>query len=724
MKNQGIHYSPEEVESFGKEIKSIYEDLKSKVGEEDLLIAKDINNSSKLLEGLGRILIGSGNPLFVLPGSFFLGLHYTVEFSQGHNILHGQYDDIPDNEKFQSSTWNWKNTMDPEDWKYEHHVVHHPYTNVVGKDNDFGFLVYRASNHQRWEPIHLFQLPIILTQPLITTFFFPWYVSTSRAIAEKRDIFSLETYGRSIERIIDYFAKNYFLFPLVSPGNSLIVGLGNFLGKTFSNYHLQFILGASHLGTEPEAFPERFSESEFEFYLRQVLSTANYEVWEPTEFIYGGINTHLEHHLFPDLPPNRLKEASPKVREVCERYGVPYHTGPFINQIIKLVENVIYKSLPTRPEDNFHPLELLIKPETLFQRLIDGVTSFFNSSPSIYHSEDLFINTKVIKKKGTIGNKATVLKIQIPDSWKLLDWEAGSYISLKFIIGGKDYVRQYSLIEPSRKNSYYEICVKRIPDGKVSNYIADKLKTGDSITLVGKPKGDFVLRHLPRKNLFIAAGVGITPIMAMLRRIRQTKIKNDSILLYFNNTTGEIIFHDDINYLASKDIKIIHIIKNENFNLVSANKSLAYFQGMISEELLEDKVPDYLDRHIFICGPESFMDSTREILKNNSYDFKNYHFENFNPKEIEKDPEKEKIIHSVTFHKSKKKININENTTLLKSIQMSGIKVPTGCLRGMCKACSVKKIEGRVLGEDKNSKVVKTITTCNNIPCSDVVLDL
>ncbi|HNN05966.1 MAG TPA: iron-sulfur cluster-binding domain-containing protein, partial [Leptospiraceae bacterium] len=302
----------------------------------------------------------------------------------------------------------------------------------------------------------------------------------------------------------------------------------------------------------------------------------------------------------------------------------------------------------------------------------------------------------------------------------------GSYISVMVNISGKDYVRQYSLVKPYADTDLYEIAVKRIPGGLVSNYIADSLQENDKIIIAGTPKGDFTMRHVPEKILFMGAGIGITPLLSMLRSLRKSAIFPNVCFLYFNRSVHEISFHSEINRLASDmGIRLIHILENPADDSVKDRfRPVRYWDGKVNRELLLSAVNDINERHIYICGPAGFMNSVKSILNETGFDFKKYHSENFRPSVPEKDPSREKTFRRIKFIKSDKETIINENTTLLEAIRGTGIRIPSGCLRGMCKACQVKKISGKTQRENQDSQQKCTITACNSLPRSDIELEI
>lgn len=351
--NPSLNLSGEQIEAFGEELESLYNETKAKVGQEDLAHIKSMIALSQALEISGRALIHTAkDPVSWLLGVLLLGHHYLIEFSElGHNILHGQFDGIEGNEEITSGRFKWDCTMDEGDWKHEHHAVHHPFTNILGKDNDFGFLVYRIHESQEWKPYHLLQVPMILTMPLVNTFFFPWFVATGRALSEKKEI-NLDTYIPSIKKLSEHFFKNYLFYPMLPGASYAKVALGNFSAKFFQNLFLEMILAISHLHKDAYVFQNNPEETKGEYYLRQVLSTINFEAPPSYEVMFGAINLHVEHHLFPDLPPNRLREIAPRVRSICEKFGVPYRTGPFLTQFFGVIENALFQSFPLNESKN------------------------------------------------------------------------------------------------------------------------------------------------------------------------------------------------------------------------------------------------------------------------------------------------------------------------------------------------------------------------------------
>ncbi|MDF0625011.1 acyl-CoA desaturase, partial [Acinetobacter baumannii] len=89
----------------------------------------------------------------------------------GHNVMHGQFDWLNE-PSLNGNTYDWDTIASGDDWRETHNYVHHTYTNIVGKDHDVGYGILRVSDQQKWEPRHLFNIPLALQ----LMFFFEWYV--------------------------------------------------------------------------------------------------------------------------------------------------------------------------------------------------------------------------------------------------------------------------------------------------------------------------------------------------------------------------------------------------------------------------------------------------------------------------------------------------------------------------------------------------------------------
>jgi NADPH-dependent stearoyl-CoA 9-desaturase len=267
----------------------------------------------------------------------------------GHNVMHGQWDWMNDPE-IHSSNWEWDTAQPAEQWKHSHNYIHHQFTNVLGHDNDIGYGVLRMAREQRWHPVNIGQ-PVYNA---MLALLFQWGVALHdldlEAIRKKRKDpkemkRQLKQIGRKVRR---QFAKDYIVYPLLSGPNALTTLKANATANLMRNVWSYLIIFCGHFPDGAMHFTEEEIEDETraEWYLRQMLGTANFEGGPLLHVLSGNLGFQIEHHLFPDLPSNRYAEISVKVREICDRYGIPYTTGPLHHQYAQVLRTIHKLALP------------------------------------------------------------------------------------------------------------------------------------------------------------------------------------------------------------------------------------------------------------------------------------------------------------------------------------------------------------------------------------------
>lgn len=690
-------YSPETIEAFGRELEELYERTKAKVGVEDLKIMQDLDRYSRYFDITGRALIHlSPEPVTYLAGIGLLAAHFVMEFTNGHNILHGHYDDIPGAGKIHSQHFRWDNTMDETDWKFEHHVCHHPFTNIAGKDHDYGYLLYRLNPKQEWQPRHLFQMAGLLLMPGIVTSYMPTYISTARALVENRSPLSVDTYGPVVMSVLKTLGRDYLLYPLLAGPLFPKVLIGNIAARLIANTHLMYMLTFEHHGEEVPVVEVPENETKYEFFLRQVITSRNYHVYEWYErLLMGSINTHMEHHLYPDLPFNRLMDVAPEVKAICEKYQVPYRKTSIFEAFGDLMKIAVTNSLPVKPGES--ALSLLMNPDELAGRILEGARQSW--LPLLTGNEQsTFTRTTVVSSRKLSPD---VVAITLKNPWPTAVFRPGQYISVNRDALGRKETRQYSITHCTRDT--IAIAVRKIEGGRVSPQM-HALAAGDTIELVGRIKGEFTLNEADKKLLFIAGGVGLTPVLSMLSSLNAD---HEAVLLYFNRGAEHVLFRDELDKLVQRgNIRLVYILDTDA-------------DGRYSRAQLERHVPDFKGRAIYACAPRVMLDLIEKDLREQSYNFSNYHTEQFVAQQAAKLPKSGKT-HKVRFLTSRKETELDENETLLSAIESAGIVIPTGCRAGMCKACTVRLDSGAT---DKHQKGFQgLLTTCNSYPRSNIDL--
>jgi linoleoyl-CoA desaturase len=333
----------ERLKAFGSAIDEIKCRVEAQIGEQDLAYVKRLDRFSRGCEVIGRVLLHfSFEPVSFGAGVVFLWLHKQLQATEiGHTALHGAYDKLPDAGAYHSERHRWQTPIDEESWRHGHNVRHHGATNLAGRDADIHFGPVRLTEQTPWQPSHRLQLPftIFVLFPnfafLMNTHFtglgdlyfdngqperldfLPDRSAQSRRLA----------WRRALRKYVPYYFKEYVLFPALAGPFFWKVLLGNWLSEVLRDVYSAATIFCGHVGEHLESYaPEQKAKSRGEWYAMQVEATNNYQVSWPISVLCGGLDHQIEHHLFPKLAPQRLRQIAPEVRAACERYGVRYHT--------------------------------------------------------------------------------------------------------------------------------------------------------------------------------------------------------------------------------------------------------------------------------------------------------------------------------------------------------------------------------------------------------------
>ncbi len=351
--------SPEQLEKFGQEMDAIRAETMAKVGQEDADYIRKIIRAQRYLalSGRGLLWFGFMPPMAVVTwplGTLALGAAKILENMEiGHNIMHAQYDWMGD-PKLHSQTYEWDTVCDGDQWRHSHNYMHHTFTNVLGKDRDVGYGILRMDERQRWG--RRFLLQPLWNFLLASNFDIGVGVHDAEFDRFWKGEFDRKELARRLrpfwKKAGRLWLKDYVLFPLLSGPNFLGVMAGNLGANLIRNFWTYSIIFCGHFPKGVEVF--EYSEDELEnetkgqWYLRQLRGSANIEGGKLFHIFSGNLSHQIEHHLFPDVPAHRYAEMSVKVREVCERYGLAYNTGPFWKQFLSVQKKVFKFALPNR----------------------------------------------------------------------------------------------------------------------------------------------------------------------------------------------------------------------------------------------------------------------------------------------------------------------------------------------------------------------------------------
>lgn len=333
----------QQFDALAADLDAIRDEQLAQVGDMDARYIRKIVRIQRGCDIAGRIclMLGFLHPLWWCVGVLALAASKILDNMEiGHNVLHGQYDWMND-PYLNSRTFEWDNACDSGSWKRVHNYEHHTFTNIVGKDRDYGYGLFRLSDDLPWKPKNRWQF----INYFMLSVLFQWGVSYHE-LAGERVFFGKKKEGRnthvsaaSLKRA--FFSKggrvifkDYIFFPLIAGPMWLPVLLGNVLANLLRNLWTSTIIFCGHFTEDAQTFTEADcqNESRGQWYYRQMLGSSNLIGRRWFHIMTGHLSCQTEHHLFPDVPAHRYVAMAPKVQAVARKYGIPYNTGTFWQQ--------------------------------------------------------------------------------------------------------------------------------------------------------------------------------------------------------------------------------------------------------------------------------------------------------------------------------------------------------------------------------------------------------
>ncbi|TGG91981.1 hybrid-cluster NAD(P)-dependent oxidoreductase [Natronospirillum operosum] len=318
-------------------------------------------------------------------------------------------------------------------------------------------------------------------------------------------------------------------------------------------------------------------------------------------------------------------------------------------------------------------------------------------------------------------------------------FKPGQFVTLELEIDGEQVMRSYTISSSPSVPYSFSITIKRIPGGRVSNWLHDHLKVHDEVVVHG-PTGLFnCIDHTADKVLFLSGGVGITPVMSMARWLFDTNAEVDVAFVHSARTPADLIFQRELEHMSSRvDEFVLHLICER----VEPGQAWPGYRGFLDQTRLEMMVPDYMERLVFCCGPEPYMRAVRNLLQSNGFDMDFYHQESFNATPVEASQEalehselaereaeiaQEATQFSVTCSESEVSAEALPGETVHAAAARAGIPIPKACGVGICGTCRVLKTSGEVDmqhngGITDEDVAAGYILSCCSVPRSDVAV--
>ena len=284
-------------------------------------------------------------------------------------------------------------------------------------------------------------------------------------------------------------------------------------------------------------------------------------------------------------------------------------------------------------------------------------------------------------------------------SGALFSHEPGQFVTLELPVPGGSVYRTYTISSSPSRPTALTVTVKAQEGSIGTRWMLDNLRNGVRIKAVG-PAGKFSIVHHPvEKYLFISAGSGITPMVAMTTWLYDSGREPDIVFINCARRPSDIILRDRMELMASR---IVGIDLKWVVEEADPFRSWTGYRGMFNQIMLGQMAQDYLEREVFCCGPEPFMRAVREALAGLGYDMSRYHQESFQaePPDAENVPEdvvpNEQSVAEIQFARSGIAAKCSETQTILAAAKAAGLVIPSGCSMGICGTCKIRKTEGQV----------------------------
>lgn len=376
--------STAQLEAFGRELDALRDEAMAACGDRDRRYILRLIAVQRRMALAGRVVCMAGT--FFLPtwshswagpwtsaawmsaGVLIWACSKILENMEiAHNVMHGQWDWMND-PQVRSDAWEWDSACPSALWRHSHNVVHHGWTNVLGRDRDIGYGMLRVTSHQRRCAFYLLQ-PLNLVVMALT---FDWFIAAhdleiNRLVGGRRKLADVRSGVRAIlHKAVRHATRDWFLWPaltllltvplsLSDPSSSrfevmLWMAAASMAANALRNVWVFAIVMCGHFPHGVHHFTADTVESETRpsWYLRQLLGSCNVDGGRLFHVMCGNLSHQIEHHLFPDVCSSRYGDLAPKVRAIAGRYGIPYTSGPLNRQLASALGSMLLLSLPSR----------------------------------------------------------------------------------------------------------------------------------------------------------------------------------------------------------------------------------------------------------------------------------------------------------------------------------------------------------------------------------------
>ncbi len=316
----------------------------------------------------------------------------------------------------------------------------------------------------------------------------------------------------------------------------------------------------------------------------------------------------------------------------------------------------------------------------------------------------------------------------------------GQFLTVTVVTDGKPVRRTYTIASSPTRSDYAEITVKHEEGGEVSGFLHTRVQEGDLLEFSG-PSGSFIFTGRECKCiLLIGGGVGLTPLMSVLRYLTDRSWPGDIYLLYSIHSPQDFIFRDELEYLQHRHPNL-HVVVAVSHPEGADWKGPT---GRITKELIVQSVPDLASRYVHICGPVPMMEAIKKILAELGVPRERIKTEAFGPALGKPEPTKlptappagtgaeekaaQVALPTVAFSLSDKSAPLPPDRVILDVADQIGVEIDNSCRVGTCGTCRIKLLSGTVTmaveeGLEPGDKEQGIILACQAKSTSNVVVE-
>jgi len=307
-----------------------------------------------------------------------------------------------------------------------------------------------------------------------------------------------------------------------------------------------------------------------------------------------------------------------------------------------------------------------------------------------------------------------------PELHDAFAYDAGQFCTFRVPIDGQVHLRCYSMSSSPDVGDPFQVAVKRVPGGVVSNWLNDHVVAGDTLD-VGCPAGVFTLPAAAGAGDLVAfgAGSGITPLLAIVKSVLATSARPVR-LLYANRDRSSIMFDTELAQLVERHPDrccVVHHLDDDS-GLVQADAVRALLDGCADPDL-------------YVCGPTPFMDLVEEVALACGVPTERIHVERFTSAELAPGLEVVdggEVACEVTIELDGRTDTTvhHPGATILQTARQLGMAPPFSCEAGNCATCMARLREGEVAMHVNNALTDQEVAegwvlTCQAVPASAAV---